>query len=703
MDPSHYVQEIQEPVPQSDSMEDVKTDVIKLEEEKESELGFKTLGLSNDISDALKLLFNIHTPTPIQTKVIPELLWKTNVIKNKEWDRNKFKVANKRDKVQLSVFGDQTGTGKTLAYLLPIIDAIKKDEVNENILLRVGRPRCVIIAPTIELCHQIRSVIKELGSIVGVSSCLFTPGESMLKQKKRFKNGVDIVVGTPKRIKEMLVMGEKNSGWNSDAFYLSDCRYIILDEIDVLLNEGFMDDELRYILTKCCAIKSDHGINLDKLTVGSKGTPPKNNIFGKYYKKNFIKRHVIGCSATISKKDIDKLCFELNIEPKGIQLIRGDALHCVLPNMNLYFWDSRKQDKLLSLRLVLRQDQIEYNQNLDKIFLDTNNENVLKNKYLKKSDENKVPNQTIIFCRTKKSASAVGYYLEKYNFKHSMLFGVHSPVKRDESYTKFINGEASILVASDLAMRGLDISNVKHVILFDFPHNTKAFLHRIGRTNRINTIDKHNHKVTALINKRDYFIAAAILTALNEGTEITNINNYKPKYRVVPHLMLRTAASNVTIVNKEHKGSHINKLKPFEHMAVKLLTFDEKAKLKHEERMERNMSRRKLKLYKKKKHKLKHPRLWFYYGGSHTRVPFFGIKKRILKRLVKMQSENDRKKLLAAYTTRWDEMRDPKYIIRKRKKLRVYYDYPTKPQITSNENTDYPLHKQMMRDKYGLK
>ena len=152
-------------------------------------------------------------------------------------------------------------------------------------------------------------------------------------------------------------------------------------------------------------------------------------------------------------------------------------------------------------------------------------------------NSNYVPQQTIIFCRTKQCAAAVSNYLDENNYNNVLFFGVHSPFDRKDKYSSFINGESSILVAIDVAMRGLDISNVSRVILYDFPHSLRAFIHRVGRTGRINTISQYDHnqcKISALIDKYDSFIALAILTAMNEGKSIVDLVINKRKYKAYP-------------------------------------------------------------------------------------------------------------------------------------------------------------------------
>eukprot|EP01084_Bolivina_argentea_P119392 211686_1 len=602
---------------------------------------FNTLGICKELCNALEYK-NINTPTEIQTKVIPYLLNKMDLIKDLNIninDKNK-----KKHIVELTIFGCRTGTGKTFAYLLPIIEAIKRDIQVLNIPLRINRPRAVIMAPTRELCQQIRNVIREISPFIGISSCVLVAGVSTKNQLKKLKTGIDIVVGTPKRIKEHIDISSGIKSHSQNFFSLVDTKYVVLDEGDVLLNEGFWENEVNDILSRIgCFKASEVEIKKNPKVIGG---IQKVNKISKYSKRI----QIIISSATMTKKDINKFCDYLGI-PQGIKLLNTDSLHCILPAMNMYFWDvsSEEIDKLQTLKLILRQEQIiynnilkeNYNKNLDSKLLE---KQISKPKYIG-LNSSYVPQQTIIFCRTKQCAAAVSHFLDENNYNNILYFGVHSPFDRKDKFKSFLTSESSILVATDVAMRGLDISNVSHVILYDFPHSTRAFIHRVGRTGRINTISEYDNnicKITALIDKFDTFIAAAILTNMNEGKTIIDLNLNKRNYKSYPHLKLKTAASNLITNNL--------KLIPFEPMPIKLLNKNEI--------FEKQKAIKMGKFYKKYQKKIlknvsvDKPRLWWYSKKiGKTRVPFYNIRKKIVRKLLREQDEDERRKLLLKYTT----------------------------------------------------
>ena len=608
---------------------------------------FSSLGISKNLVNALEWK-QIIEPTEIQRKVIPYLLYKCGLVRDRNENNSILGSNLKKHIVELTIFGERTGTGKTLAYLLPIIEAIKRDIEISSIPLRMNRPRALILAPTRELCEQIRNVICDLSPFIGISSCVLTAGVSTKNQLKKLKTGIDIVVGTPKRIKEHIDISNGINPHSQNVFSLVDTRYVVLDEGDVLLNEGFWEDEVYNILSRVgCFKTSQVELKSNKKVVGG---IEKVNKVTKYSKPI----QLIISSATMTQADITKFCDHLGFNP-GIKMINTESLHSILPAMNMYFWDVQddKNDKLQTLKAVLRQEQIIYNSKLRQKYKETLDEKLLISQINKPKfiglNSNYLPQQTMIFCRTKQCAAAVSHYLDENNYNNVLYFGVHSPFDRKDKYESFINGETSILVATDVAMRGLDISNVSHVILYDFPHSPRAFIHRVGRTGRINTVSDYddNHcKITALIDKYDAFIAGAILSAMNEGQSIIDLHLNKKMYKAYPHLKLKTAASNLVTNN--------SKLIPFEPMPLRLLTQQEINEKKKAKKMGKHYKKYKKKISKKEVDK---PRIWWYSDRvSKSRTPFFNIRKRIVRKLLREHDEDERRKLLLKLTTERREL-----------------------------------------------
>ena len=188
-----------------------------------SEFGsnFGSLGIGRKLVNTLESK-GICEPTDIQRKVIPHLLSKCGLVEdvNVESDDNLKDSKSKQTAkhiVELTVFGERTGTGKTLGYLLPILEAIKRDTERHSIPLRMSRPRAIILAPTRELCEQIRAVICDLAPSVGVSSCVLTAGTSTRNQLKKLRTGVDIVVGTPQVCSTLYIFVSQFTGQGFEA------------------------------------------------------------------------------------------------------------------------------------------------------------------------------------------------------------------------------------------------------------------------------------------------------------------------------------------------------------------------------------------------------------------------------------------------------------------------------------------------------
>ena len=323
---------------------------------------FQQLGISNALCQALECM-NITQPSSIQLQVIPHLLSKLGITSDYKITSANNIFKRKKHLNEITLFGDATGTGKTLAYLLPIIDAIKRDEyigeyfgdnaICKAIPLRQGRPRCLILAPTRELCGQIRQVIKDLNFYgqIGISSMELCAGSKLIKQLKRLRAGVDIVIGTPERVLQHLKMSEKykhaSGNRSQTGFYLTDCKYVVLDEGDILLNERFWDEHVKEILLSSGAFNAPPGMydtDVDRKTGeiikrGKFDRKTLRKMYGKgidlsqlfpltlkeklpNIKSRFQKRmNFVICSATLTDKDVELsvvLCCVVCICPSEI-------------------------------------------------------------------------------------------------------------------------------------------------------------------------------------------------------------------------------------------------------------------------------------------------------------------------------------------------------------------------------------------------
>jgi len=335
-----------------------------------TESGFYNLGLSEESLHAIKLK-GFEEPTEIQRKIIPLIL------------------ENKVDLIGQA----QTGTGKTAAFALPII---------EKLQTRVSCLQALIMVPTRELAIQ---VSEEFSSLRGHKNIHVAPiygGQSYDTQLRRLKKGVDVVVGTPGRMIDLL---------NRGVLTLDQVSFVVLDEADEMLNMGFIDD-IEDILSRT---------NPERRTLLFSATMPDRimKLAKKYMKKNEV---VKAKNAGQTTELTDQVYFEVN--------------------------ESDKFDTLCRI-------------------IDTTNEFY-----------------GIIFCRTKNDVDYVSNRLNDRGFDCDGLHGDITQTQREKILSKFKKKKTNVLVATDVAARGLDIDDLTHVINFALPQDPEAYLHRIGRTGR---------------------------------------------------------------------------------------------------------------------------------------------------------------------------------------------------------------------------
>ncbi len=292
----------------------------------------------------------------------------------------------------------KTGTGKTAAFVLPILEKIATTKGKGKGV------RALIIAPTRELAEQINNTILQLGKGIGIKTLAVYGGTSVKKQIDVLKTGVDIVVGCPGRILDHINQG--NLG-------LTRLEFLVLDEADHMLDMGFLKD-------------------IEKIV---KHTPKK--------------KQTLFFSATMPK-EIKTLAFKvLEKNHKTIEIEYKDPVKLI--EHELYHVENL--DKKAKLVEILENSDIE---------------------------------SVIIFTNGKHKAKYLSRVLENKGFKAVHFQGNLSQNQRDAALSGFRNGTYNILVATDIAARGLDIPQVTHVINYDLPKTAEAFTHRSGRTGRAN-------------------------------------------------------------------------------------------------------------------------------------------------------------------------------------------------------------------------
>lgn len=285
-----------------------------------------------------------------------------------------------------------TGTGKTAAFALPIL----------NKLMRSPNTQALIISPTRELALQIDEQCRLLAKSSGLSGAVLIGGAPIDRQKSDLKNRPRMIVGTPGRIKDHLNQGTLN---------LSGCNMIVLDEVDRMLDMGFIND-VRFIL--------------DKLPV---------------------EHQAFFFSATLSP-EIRNLIDTFVKNPELINVKSGETSENVHQDV-LHF--SGKTEKMDSLHDVLIRSEVQ---------------------------------KTLIFGQTKHGVERLGKELQARGFKADALHGGKNQGQRKRALDNFRDNRVNVLVATDVAARGIDVKDITHVINYDTPQTYDDYVHRIGRAGR---------------------------------------------------------------------------------------------------------------------------------------------------------------------------------------------------------------------------
>jgi superfamily II DNA/RNA helicase len=333
---------------------------------------FADLGLSDDLLRAIGDS-GYTEPTPIQAGAIPPVLMGKDLIG----------IA-------------QTGTGKTAAFVLPMIDILGEGRS------RARMPRSLILEPTRELAAQVAENFEKYGKYHKLSMALLIGGVQMGDQVKALEKGVDVLIATPGRLMDLFSRGK---------ILLTGCDLLVIDEADRMLDMGFIPD-IEEICTKL----------------------PK-------------QRQTLLFSATMPPV-IQKLAAKFLSEPRQIEVARPASTNV---NIDAKLVETRSDKKRDVLRGLLREEDVA---------------------------------TAIIFCNRKTTVRELATSLKRSGFAVGQIHGDMEQAARIAELDRFKAGEINILVASDVAARGLDIKGVSHVFNFDVPWQPDDYVHRIGRTGR---------------------------------------------------------------------------------------------------------------------------------------------------------------------------------------------------------------------------
>lgn len=342
------------------------------------------------------------TPSPIQAQCWPVLCSKSD--------------DHGRDIVGIA----ETGSGKTLAFALPALTAMYNQKATSS---NNGKkvPRMLILAPTRELAMQSNEVLVEFGSMVNLRSLVVYGGVPKHTQKAALRQGVDCIVATPGRLKDLI---------NDYSCDLSQITHLVLDEADRMLDMGFEED-VRFIISNCQDKKH---------------------------------RQTAMFSATWPAS-IQQLAMEYMVNPLrvyvGFEAIVGS-------NGENQIDDSLSANKRVSQTVEVIEDRAR----------DARLRDLLKKYHGKRN------NRVLVFALYKKEAQRLEYNLRRDGWNCCSIHGDKNQDARTQALAEFKDGSCPLMIATDVAARGLDIPNVEAVLNFTFPLTIEDYVHRIGRTGR---------------------------------------------------------------------------------------------------------------------------------------------------------------------------------------------------------------------------
>jgi len=370
-------------------------------------MNFETFNFHPSIMSGVRAL-GYTIPTPIQAQAIPPIL-------------------RGRDIIGLA----QTGTGKTAAFVLPILQHLRQTPR--------GSVRALVISPTRELAEQTCEVLNELGSKTGLRSVAVYGGVSMEQQIRRLRNGAEIVVACPGRLLDHLWKG---------TLSLEGLQVLVIDEADRMFDMGFLPD-IRNVLG--CILH---------------------------------KHQTLLFSATMPA-DIRRLVQEILHDPVTVQI--GNAAPADTVSHATY--PVKQHLKTALLKELLHQTKT---------------------------------GSVLVFTRTKHRAERVAQQLLRAGYRTTSLRGDMPQNRRQAALDGFRTGSVKVLVATDIAARGIDVVDISHVVNYDMPGSTDAYTHRIGRTGRVGK----NGEAFTFVTSQDTAMVQALERLLKKPLERRTLQGF---------------------------------------------------------------------------------------------------------------------------------------------------------------------------------
>jgi len=404
---------------------------------------FAALGVRPSILKALAEL-KFTQPSDIQTLLIPRALAGVDILGQA-----------------------RTGTGKTAAFGIPILSKCQKGLATQ----------AIILVPTRELAVQVEAEIKRLGQYTPIRTVPVYGGQKIAAQMKYLKHGPEILIGTPGRVIDLL---------DRRIISFQNIRFVVLDEVDRMLDIGFRDD-IRNILSRVKGVRQkveeresrerrpqnpgrhdsqqDSGVEGDDLHSASQHPDADSDSYSDSQHSAPSTQHshcdpdrhqMMFVSATISP-EIEKLSRQYMREPVEKLIAPGSDEKPTVEEVEQYYFSVQPWDKYRLLRKLLEREN---------------------------------PELAIVFCRTKRGAEKIAKRLHSDGIECREIHGNLAQNKRDRVMKSFRGGKFDVLVATDLASRGIDVADISHIVNFDIPEDPEVYVHRVGRTARMGAAGK---------------------------------------------------------------------------------------------------------------------------------------------------------------------------------------------------------------------
>jgi ATP-dependent RNA helicase DeaD len=364
----------------------------------------------------------------------------------------------------------RTGTGKTAAFAIPVLQ-----QCNRGVAYQA-----IILVPTRELAVQVDTEVQRLGKHTPIRSVPVYGGQKIAAQMKFLRHGPEILVGTPGRVIDLL---------DRQIIDFGNIRFVILDEVDRMLDIGFRDD-IRNILSRVRGVGSRQRPSESRRpepprseSQNSEGQGPESapadsassgDAPARRGSSSDRSHQTMFVSATISS-EIEKLARQYMREPVEKLIASGADDKPTVSLVEQFYFSVQPWDKYRLLRMMLEREN---------------------------------PDLAIVFCRTKRGAEKIARKLHADGIECREIHGNLAQNKRDRVMKNFRTGKFDVLIATDLASRGIDVAEISHIINYDIPEDPEVYVHRVGRTARMGAKGK-----------------AFTLVGRDQGEELTRIES----------------------------------------------------------------------------------------------------------------------------------------------------------------------------------